>query len=279
MNTIRPLALVLIGSLALLLVPGGGPRLAAADKDSDVIALAMEVNALQQLHDLKVTPAQMEELAKLVKTTAGKMPDRKAPKVSAKCLKLHDELRQALLDDDDEKIDELGEELDQLKKDEKVELDDGFDLTDEARKKAAEALRRFSPRQVAAYIANVADDLPDPLEELTRGLNEARKLTGKEWNARRDEIADDVAGLLAGIDKAAEEKMRRNIVALLAKAAKLTDAEFKDQSKALEKEATDLVGNVGPIDVIRNFALRSVGELLSNPRSLAALEGRLKKGA
>ena len=278
MKTTRFLALVLAGCLALLPCGSRGPRLAAADKDDDLITVAMEVNVLQQLHDLKATPTQLEELAKLVKTTAGKMPDRKAPKVSDKCRKLYNELRQAYLDDDDEKIAELSEELEELKESEKVDVDDEFDLTDEARKKAPDVLRRLSPRQVAGYVANFADEFPDPLEKLNDGLNATRELTGKAWEVRRDEIAGQVGWLLAGLDKAGEEKVRKRAVALLDRAAKLTAAEFKDQRDALEKEATEIIGDVGSTDVVRNFMLRTVAEMLANPRAVEMLEERLKKG-
>jgi hypothetical protein len=279
MNTLRCLGLALAGCLAAaLLAPSAPARLADKDdKDEDLVSLSMEIAALQMLHDLKATPEQLEALAKLFKDTAGKMPDRKAPKVSDKMRKLHQQLRDAYVAGDDDKIVDVNADLEDLKDSEKLELEDEFELTDAARKQAAEMLARFTPRQTVGYLTQFAEEFPNPLEKLTEALEESRTATGREWEDRRDETAGQVGWLVGGLDKDAEAKVREKAVALLDKAHKLKDADYKDQKKDLEKEARELAAQAGPSDVMRHFLLHTVAELLSNPRSAAAVEGRLKK--
>jgi hypothetical protein len=279
MNALRSLGLALAGCLAAALLAPCAPARPAEkdDKDEDLVSLSMEIAALQMLHDLKATPEQLEALAKLLKDTSGKMPDHKTPKVSDKMRKLHQQLRDAYVSGDDDKIGDVSADLEDLKDSEKLELEDEFELTDAARKKAAEMLARFTPRQAVGYLVQFAEEFPDPLEKLTDALEESRTATGQDWEDRRDETAGQVGWLVGGLDKDAEAKVREKAIALLDKAHKLKDADYKGQKKDLEKEARELTASAAPPDVVRHFLLHTVGELLSNPRATAAVEGRLKK--
>ena len=57
----------------------------------------------------------------------------------------------------------------------------------------------------------------------------------------------------------------------------LKDDEFKKERPELEKTARQIVGEVGPLDVLRHAVERSLADLLSNPRLAAAIDARLKK--
>jgi hypothetical protein len=265
-------------TLALTLLPAAA-RPADDDKDdkAEVLSLSLELSALQMLHDFRATPEQFEALAKVLKDTAGKMPDRKAPKVSAKMLSALRGLRDALAAGDEDKIFEAGADLDEIKESEALDLDEDFDLTDAARKQAADVLARFSPRQAAVYLAVFADDFPLPRDKLLEAVDAARTKEGQEWEDERDAVAGQVGWLVGGIDQDAEAKVRDKAAALLDRAHKLKDADFKAQKADLEKEAAELAARAGPTDVVKNFLLRTTAELLSNPRAPAAVEARLKK--
>lgn len=238
MNRFSTLFVLSAGLLGLVLVARGTPAKErnVVIEDSNIIALSMEISALQVLHDLRVTPPQIELIAKLVKETAEKMPDRKPPKVSEKMLKLYADLRQAFIDADDDKINEVTSDLEDLRDGEKVEIDDDVDLTDAARKKADELLNKLTARQVAIYLSQFADEFPDPLEKLTEALDESRLRRGKEWTEYRDQTAGHVAWLVGGLEKTSEEKVRDAATNLLDKANKLSEADFKTKKKDLEKE-------------------------------------------
>lgn len=252
---------------------------ARADKDKKDFAhvgdLNAEVTVLNVLHALDLTPAQAETMAKLAAKTMQAAPPRKMVKVSDAFKKTLAGLREALVKHDDEKVDELFAKFDELRQKEDPEFDE-IEVTDAARAETPRVVGLLSARQVANYIASIPD-FPDPVERLTDAMEAGRKLTGKEWQGLRDDIAYQVGYLVAGLDAKADEKVRDRAAALLNKAQGLGEKAYAGQKAALEKEARELVGKVGPTDVIRHFMERVVAETLSSHRLEAALEARAKK--
>ena len=253
------------------------PRAQGKGVEGDVNVLSMEVVALQTLHQLQATPAQLEELKRLAPATAEKVGPRRQVEVSDKFHKTLIQLRDALVEGKDERIDELNRAIDELREKEKPELDDYAEISDAARREAPALLRRFSARQAAGFLADYAADFPDPVEMLTGAFEEVRKLSRREWGGLRDDVAEQVGWLVAGMDGDAEEKARDQAAALITRARQLKDAEFKKQRPELEKAARELAKKVGPTDVHRHFLEHALAELLSNPRLAAAVEARLKQ--
>jgi hypothetical protein len=278
MRAIRSLALwaacgLLVGWAACALAP----RAQGKGVEGDVNVLSMEVIALQALHQLRATPAQLEELKRLAAATAEKVGPRRQVEVSDKFHKTLAQLRDALIEGKDERIDELNRTIDELREKEQPELDDFTEISDAARREAPALLRRFSARQAAGFLADFAENFPDPVEMLTGAFAEVRKLSRREWGAMRDDVAEQVGWLVAGLDEQAEEKAREQAAALITRARQLKDAELKKQRPELEKAARELAGKVGPTDVHRHFLEHALAELLSNPRLGAAVEARLKQ--
>jgi hypothetical protein len=238
--------------------------------------LSLEVTALQTLYQLRVTPKQMETLRKLAKETTPKTFTPKEVKGSAKLHKTLAALRVALLKEDEDQIGSLGDKLADLTSEESFEPDE-VEITEAAQRRAPEVLRMLSARQVANYVGSDPDQFPDPLELITDALEKARNLPVQEWRDLRDDVSERVGLLLAGLDDAKADKISEDVVDLLIKARSLKDDEFKAQRKELEKAARDILGDVGPTDVLRNVVERALAELLSNPRLSAALDARLKK--
>jgi hypothetical protein len=237
----------------------------------------MEVVALQTLHQLQATPAQLAELKRLAATTAEKIGPRRQVEVSDKFHKLLVRLRDALVEGKDERIDEVSRALDELRKKDDPDLDDVTEISDAARREAPALLRRFSARQAAGFLADYAADFPDPVEMLTGAFAEVRKLTGREWGGLRDDVAEQVGWLVAGLDEDAAERAREQAAAIITRARQLKEGEYKKQRPELEKAARELAGKVGPTDVHRHFLEHALAELLSNPRLAAAVEARLKR--
>jgi hypothetical protein len=265
----------------LALLTAACPAPAAADdakKDGlSLTDLSLEVNALLRMHYFKVTPSQMDRLQKLAKETAEKPRKRKAGQASDDLREALESLHGALVEDlDDDQIDSLEERLDDLREAEKPALDDDVEITDAARRRAPEVLRQLSARQVAAYIAANSDDLHDPLERLTEALAKAQELKARAWKELRDETAEEVGLLVAGLDEEKSEKVSSKALTLLSRARGLTAEEFRKQQPELEKEARRIVGDVQPTDVLRHAAEYALAELLSNPRLEAALKARRK---
>jgi hypothetical protein len=265
-------------ALAWLFVatPGGAdtPRQADAPPPQE---LSLEVQALQTLHYLKATPAQLRALREMAKETVGKPPPRAEVKASAEFRKALAELRDALASgDEEEHIDELTEKLDDLREDEKPELHDEFDVTEEAQRRAPEALRLLTARQVADFAAVNGEDLHDPRELLANALDEVRGMKADEYKEWRQAVAEEVGRLVAGLDDDKASRVTDQVVQWLIVARSLKDDEFKARRADLEKQARAIVGELGPTDVLRHFLETNLAELLSNPRLPAALAARLK---
>jgi hypothetical protein len=266
-------------ALAMILVLAGpaSAQEAKQNEEIDLNDLSLEVSALQALHSFNFTDAQLHKLQSWAKETAAKPSKREPAKASKEYRDKLMELRDALVEaTDDDKIDQLNEELEELREAQKPVVDDGVDLTPGARKRAAEALRLLKVQQFASYVAAVADDLHDPLERFLEAMQTVRGLKGNDWKQRREEIVDDILRLAAGVDSKKADKLTDQLTALLSRAHSMKDAEFKAKRQDLEKSARKLLGDLNALDVVRNYVEYGLAELLSNPRLTVALAARLK---
>ena len=271
-----------VAAIGLCVVQPRGP-LQAADKPKpkehpkvNLNDLNLEVQALQQLHDLKATTPQLHALEKLAGDTAAGSTEREAAKASEKYGKLLDDLHDALVKDDGDRVAELDEKIEGLKDEEKPEFDDAVETTDEAQRQAPDVLRLLSVDQVVAYVSLHPEDVVDPVERINAGLEESRTAQGEDWEASRDAIAEEVAQLAGGFESDKAKEIREKVVALLDKAHRLKDDDYTKQTAALEKEGRSLVEGVGPTDVLRHNMERELAELLSNPQLAAGLKARLQ---
>jgi hypothetical protein len=235
--------------------------------------LSQEVSALLVLHNLKLTPAQIKTLRPIAKETAAKAKAQGEIKASDDFHKALADLHKALVHaEDDERIDELLEALDDLREAERPELDDEVEITEEAVEQVPKVLRMLTAKQVAAFIAAHAGDVVDPTERLLEALDQVRGVPEEKSKEFRDELAIDVSGLVAGLDGDEAAKISDQVAQWLVIIRSLTDEEFKAQHADLEKKARAIVGEVGPTDVLRHFFEHSLADFLSNPRLPAALE-------
>lgn len=251
-----------------------GPKKEAELSLNDI---ALEINAYQTLKQFEFSYAQMQQLQKWAKETAQKETKREPAKTSKEYAEKLRELHKALVDNsDDERIDQIEEDLEELREKEKPAVDDGVDITGPARKRAAETFRSLKPAQLGAYLGRIAEDVPDPFDRLKAAIDEVRPLQGAEWKAKRDEVAEEVSRLVAGLDQKKADKVNDDVVALLSRAHALKDGEFKKQRGDMDKAARKVIGTVTAHDVLRHQTEVALAELLSNPRLHAALSVRLK---
>jgi hypothetical protein len=263
-------------AVALGLAPGAGADEPKKPAEPSLNDLSLEVAALQTMYSFKLKPEQLNRLKELAGTTAAKPRERKAAKASDEFRKALEALREALAQDlDDAQVDPLQEQLDGLRDAEMPELDDGVEITAAARRQVPALFKQLTARQVAHYLGDNADEMPVPQEKLVEALDKVRTLNNQKWKELRDDLADEIGWLVAGLDEAAAGKVSDKVVALLSRARGLTDEEFKKQQAELEKEAARLVADAGPTDVLRHFAEHALAELLSNPQLAKAVQARL----
>jgi hypothetical protein len=263
------------------------PRLAKALTDlarqirpvraQDVNELSLEVHALQRLHQLNLSDAQLEAFGKLVSQVTETPRERVPGTATENFRRTLVDLRDALAVQDDESVNDLNERIGGLYETEPPELDDGIEIVESARKLAPNAVKMLKPGQIAAHLSTYGDSLPSPLEDLVQALGEARKLTPAAWRAQRDALCDPIADALAGLNEEQAHKLGERIMALLLEARRLTDSEFKAKKLDFEKAARLIVGDVGPVDVLKHQIERDLAELLSNPRTNHAISVLLRR--
>ncbi len=266
-------------SLPVLLLAGLFAMLCADEQAgksfSNVGELYADIAVLNVLHILQPTPAQLQALRAAAPKTMQKPPPKKLLKVSEKLRVTMLALREALVADDEQKIDEQFTRYDELREKEQIDFDE-VEISDAARELAPELVRTLSARQLALYSASAAEFL-DPVGLILQTLEEGRKLRGRRWQQLREDTAYQVGYLLAGLDTQAEEKMRQRVETLLNQAHKLNNREYARQKDDLENQARALLGKLGPADVLRHFMERTIAELLSSHRLEAALELRARR--
>jgi hypothetical protein len=262
-----------------LLIAGEGVARAPAEPDTTAVTtLCQEVGALQTLYALHATKAQLESLRRIAHDTAAPPIKGIEGKVSGAYKKKLRDLREALVEAADEKrIGELMDQIDELKEKEKPELAYDVDVTEAAAERAPEVLRMLTAGQVAAFLGGFADDILDPRQRLLEALDKVRGLSNREWTEARDEISEDIGRLVAGLDDEQSARTSAKVLQLLIVARSMKSDEFKSERPELEKQAQQILGDIGPTDVLRHVMENSLAELLSNPCLPAALDARLKK--
>jgi hypothetical protein len=259
--------------------PGGAAALRglqAQAKADTLIALSMEVLALQALDTLQATPAQLRAMAKVAAETAAKPRARKPSSASDKYKKKLAALRDALVKHDADDIQVLSAELGEMQATDKIFVDNFVDMTDPARKRAPEILKTLSPRQVALYLATFEGLLHDPVEGMYLTLENSTKMGAKEWTDLRDAVAQEIAELLAGVDANQTKKTAEKVAALLDKGHKIKEADLPKSRADLEKEMKGIMGATGPVEILRHFMEKHLAILLSNPQLGNAIDARIK---
>lgn len=254
------------------------PKNVVKGKDAqDLVALKLEVDVVEKLYHLELNADQLASLLKLAETTAAKMPAPREIQASAEYRKILKALHGALLEEDEDQIQELNEKLDELQEKETIEIDDEFEMTEAGLRAAPQAFKLLSAAQVVAYLAALDDEVPDPVERILSALEEGEDLDGDEWKELRDETAEEVSWLVAGFNTENAAKAVKVVTALLDRGHRFKGEEMKKEWPALQKSAHQLVGNVSSLVVLQHYLERELAELLSNPRTATALRMRIKQ--
>lgn len=238
----------------------------------ELVSLKLEVDALEKLYHLELNAKQLSSLLKLSEKTAAKAPVPKEVQAGAEYRNVLKSLHDALLSQEEGSIRELSEKLDELHEKDTISIDDEFEMTDAALSAAPQAFRLLSAAQIVAYLASLDDEVPDPAERILSALEEGEELTGDEWKELRDETAEEVAWLVGGFKTESAARAKQSAIAFLDRGHRLQGEELNKQWPTLEKAAHQLVGNVSSLIVLQHYVERELAELLSNPRTTAALQ-------
>lgn len=244
---------------------------------TDMNDLSLRVAVLELLRDWDLTPEQLKALRPLAVECAQKSartPGKSTDALRTALTSLYGQLVQA--EPDDDKVAALQDQIDDLRDDEAVDLDDEVEMTDAARRRAPDVVRLLKTGQLAAYIAAHVDEVTDPTEALVEGLDTIRESDPAEWESDRDDILDDVVTLSAGLDPAAGKTVAAQAKALLDRAHGLSDADFEAKKAELEQAAHKAVGDVSAMQSLGHWVEREVAEMLSNPQLVPAIDAMKK---
>jgi hypothetical protein len=240
---------------------------------ADLNDLSLRVTAIETLYEFDFTTEQLNVLRTLASDTAQK-DARTLAKGNAKLVQGLKDLHAALMKGDDDKIGELKDQLDELKDDDEVDLDDDVDPTDAARAKTPEFLRHVKVSQIAAYLAVHADELSDPAEQMMDSLADQRSDSDDPEGDAQDS-ADDIAHLVVGLDVAKGKEISDQVVAWFKAGRELKDEEFTARKAALEESAKKMTGDLPAMTVLTHWLDYEIATLLSNPQLPGAIDNTL----
>jgi len=243
---------------------------------ADLIRIRREVDALETLYHLEPTEAQLSGLLTLAAKTAAKPASPMEARAGPAYRKTLQDLRDALIRNDEAQVAALSQKLAEIDENEEVEIDEGFDLTDAALKAAPAALKLFTAAQVISYLAAMENEVPDPVERILLTLNEGADLPANDWKSLRDETAEEAAWLIHGFNSEAMKGTVKAITELLERGHRLKNSELEKEIDELERAARKLAGNIGPAVVLQHYLERELAEFLSNPQAVTALKARKK---
>ena len=241
---------------------------------ASLTSLSLEVTALQTLDSLHLTTNQLRALQQLARGAADRA-DRQPGRGPEELRRSLLAFREALLRGHREQAARLEEQVEELLDDDNVDLDDDIELTAAARSGVSEAVKLLSAAQLSAYFQKCADEFEDPLEELLNALAESHSVDQETFEDSRDEVAEDVAFALSGLNVEKEKKISDALTAWLNQVRALSDRDFRLQRAQLERSAKAFVGQVSRQQVFRHYLEHDLAELLANPLLPTAIEARL----
>jgi hypothetical protein len=242
-----------------------------------LLALSHEVTALQTLYLLDPSPAQLRALRTISQETVGKAPISSIPEESADMRVALANFKKALLSgESSERINKLGQRLQELRSAPGADVDDEIELTDEAIDRAGEAIRLFTPRQTAAYLGAIADDMPDPIARLSEAIHQVRTMPADKVPDYRADVSQEIGEALCGFDSERAANTTNQVTQLLIVVASYKSEEFKKHRADIDARAQRIIGSFTPADILKNVMDHVAAELLSNPELPGAIDEFLK---
>jgi hypothetical protein len=277
MNRFRMGWMLFALAVVLFTTLGSSPALAqkaakkAAPAAEDPTMLALEVAALQTLQHLDLSSAQLHELLRMGKATASTAKPQGPMRVTPNFVKTLRALRNALLADDEDRIDELKSKLDDIMTKERIQVPDRTAITEAARQHAAQVVRLLKPGQVLSYLEVLSPEDVEPLEILLDALERGKKVNAAEWKRLREQAAADAAWLVAGNDRSKSAPVAQRLADLL------DQPHAGGSQQELERQLKQMTASLDSFEILRRAMEREMAELLSNPCLLQAVQHTLEQ--
>ena len=259
-----------VATLNLVMAPDAQAAATTAPARVDATNLSLEVDALSALNDLQLSPDQVGKLRDMAKGAAGvahAAPGGSDPEYLAATRAL----RKALLSGNANNIDTAEGKLADLEDQMESDPDPTVELSEAAKSTAEAAMKLLTSRQVAEYLGEISDGIPDASDVIS-AIDDSHQLSQEDFIAERDRLAEDFGTLAGGVKPAKQPKIVMKVKNLLDRARKIPDDQFAAKVGDLHAEAQQLEEGVDPIPGLRHCMEREMAELLSNPQLPHALD-------
>jgi hypothetical protein len=251
------------------------PPAGAAGVPADLNDLSLRVDALRVIYELDLSVEQLQALKAACDGTA-EVRERFVAKAKPELAGTLKELHEALLKGEDPaKIYQLKDKADELKDDESSEVDDVVRVTEGARGKTAAVFKLIKAGQVAAYVAEHADEVTDPVEQMMDVLADVRSEDAEDPDGEIEDTAVLVSRLVAGLDAAKGDTVAGQVREWLKGGRELKEEAFAQQREGLEAGAKKIVGDVPAFAVLEHWMQNEVATLLSNPQLGGAIDAMI----
>jgi hypothetical protein len=264
-------------SLTLLVLCAIGSAYAKSPKPvparQAVDELEYQVAAMKMLRDLDPSPEQLQAIAAAAKSSAGKPAT--IPAAPAEYKAALSEYADALADGDDDKIDTAEDKVEDLRESLKIEPLPDVTPTDGARAGADKIVALLTPAQLAGYVAEHADEVPDPVQTLLDAADQMRTAKPEELAGLKSEAVSQFAMLVAGVKPADAGPVESAAGAWLDQVKAMPDKQYDAGLDERTRQIKAMTRDVDPFAVLRHWMDREMIDLLSNPQ-LAASAKRLK---
>jgi hypothetical protein len=272
-------ALGLSGAAVLVAVTFVGRSFCAPPSETKLAHLEFRVEALSKLDDLAVTGEQLKALKALAVDTAGQAsPEQLSVKGTAAYQTALQTLQDALIDGDDEKISDAQDAVDSMRDSDNIDPDIDIPITDAARAKAPEALKLMNSTQIASYLSEHSEDVPDAADTIEDAMDQCDDAK-TDYVQLRGDAADQVGLLVAGLDADAARLVAQKVDGLLDRVHAMSETEYKDHRREMDAQAREIVGSIDSFEQLRHWMQGEMADLLTNPEINTVLNLRIKSEA
>jgi hypothetical protein len=252
----------------------GSARGDSAD-DSRASDVAMEVEVLRALSDLEATGDQVQQIGDAGTEAVGKAraEDTDAIDKTADGDRFVQTvllgLRGALISGDSEKIDSWEKQMGDVEQETAISLAPRIKPSQKSLGEAEKIVRGFSGQQIAGFIAQRSEEVPDPVDLMEAAMTQCRGMKDDDFKQFSADVAEQI-GVLVGGPGPRANRVAADVMPMLRFAHAMPDDTFESRRADLDDEVKKLL-KANSTMVLRHWVDWEIAEILSNPQLGAAV--------
>jgi hypothetical protein len=182
-------------------------------------------------------------------------------------------LRQSLVGGDQAGIERGEKELSNMEEQLQTSFAPRIKVSNKAMNAAEKIAGDFSGRQIAAFVAQHSEEIPDPVDLLQAGLTQCRGMKADEFRQFSADLSEQIAELDCGFAQRPRHDYAQRVTLLLRMAYSLDASDFEQSRADLQDKARD-AAKADSATVVRHWVEWELALLLANPQLTVALSDR-----